>query len=87
MLIGRLPFCGTSAREVLIATVEHPVPRPRALRPDIEPAMERLLLTGLAKRPEDRFQTAAEFRRHLAAAAAGRVPRHARPCVTETCEP
>jgi diadenosine tetraphosphatase ApaH/serine/threonine PP2A family protein phosphatase len=49
--------------------------------------MERLVLTSLAKNPIDRFQTAEEFLRHLSAAAVGRIPDGARPCVTETGPP
>jgi serine/threonine-protein kinase len=87
MLIGRRPFRGDSIDQIISSTLDDAVPSPRALRPDITPEMERLVLTSLAKNPIDRFQTAGEFLRHLSAAAVGRIPENARPCVTETGPP
>jgi len=84
MLVGRRPFRGETIDEIISSTLNKPVPSPRALRPDLTPEMERLVLTSLAKDPKDRFQTAEEFLRHLAATAVGRIPDNARPCVTET---
>jgi hypothetical protein len=66
----------------MMATATEAVPQPSVLQPGISTAMERLILTSLAKEPGDRFQTAEEFIRHLTAAAVGRVPENARPCVT-----
>ncbi|MBW2278081.1 MAG: serine/threonine protein kinase [Deltaproteobacteria bacterium] len=87
MLVGRRPFRGDTVDEIITATLTKPIPSPRALRPDLTPAMERLVLTALAKNPDDRFQTAEEYLNHLSAAAVGRVPEHARPCVTEIGSP
>jgi len=82
MLVGRRPFQGDSPHETMMATATRPVPRPSALKPDISDAMERLVLTALAKNPSDRFQNTDEFVRHLSAAAVGRIPSDARPCKT-----
>jgi serine/threonine protein kinase len=87
MLTGRRPFTGGGYLEVMSQTVSRPVPRPTAVRPDISEAMERLVLTALAKDPIDRFQSADEFVRHLTAAAVGRVPDDARPCNTRVGMP
>jgi hypothetical protein len=82
MITGRRPFTGISPLEIMSHTVSKPVPRPSAFFPDISEAMERLILTALAKDPVDRFQTTDEFDHHLTAAAVGRVPDDARPCRT-----
>jgi serine/threonine-protein kinase len=68
LLTGRLPFTGRTVRELLEATVAQPAPPPRSLRPGISPALEELILRGLAKRPEERFASAAEFLARLEAA-------------------
>ena len=82
MIIGRRPFNGVTVHEIMMATATDPVPQPSALQPGISAAMERLIVTSLAKEPDDRFQTAEEFIRHLTAAAVGRIPENARPCQT-----
>jgi serine/threonine-protein kinase len=87
MLTGRRPFRGDTIDEIIAATISRPVPQPRALRSDISPAMERLVLTALAKNPDHRFYSADEFLRHLSAAAVGRIPDNARECLTETSPP
>jgi len=62
MLSGRPPFVGPTARSVITAHLSE-APRPLAeLRDDTPPALAAALATALAKAPEDRFQTAAEFR-------------------------
>ncbi len=78
MLCGRRPFVGSTPHEIMMATATKPVPRPTSIRGEISEAMERLVLTSLAKDPSERFQTADEFFRHLTAAAVGRVPNDAR---------
>jgi serine/threonine protein kinase len=82
MIVGRRPFNGVTVHEIMMSTATDPVPQPSAIQPGISAAMERLVLTSLAKEPNDRFQTAEEFLRHLTAAAVGRIPENARPCVT-----
>ncbi len=87
MLTGRRPFRGADAHEIMVATASKPVPRPRSLRPDISEAMERLLLSALAKDPDDRIRTAQDFLTDLAAAAVGRVPSDAPPVKTRVGVP
>jgi serine/threonine protein kinase/tetratricopeptide (TPR) repeat protein len=59
LLTGRPPFQGTSARALLSAhLVELPTPV-TALRPDTPPDVDGLILSLLAKAPEDRPPTAA----------------------------
>jgi len=68
MLTGRVPFDSPNDFDTMVAHVSKQVPRPSTMNPGIPPELERVVMTGLAKKPEDRFQTAAEFRAALLAA-------------------
>jgi tRNA A-37 threonylcarbamoyl transferase component Bud32 len=71
MLTGTVPFRGATPVAILYRHVrEAPVP-PRHLNPDVPPALEAICLKALAKRPEDRYQTAVEMREDLERARAG----------------
>jgi eukaryotic-like serine/threonine-protein kinase len=60
LLSGRLPFPGESIAECLVLRITgHPTPITEFL-PDLSPRLIQLLTKLLARRPEDRFQTAAE---------------------------
>jgi hypothetical protein len=62
MIAGLPPFSGPSAQAVMVA---HLTAQPRALRelrPDVPPEITQALERGMAKQPDQRFQTAAEFR-------------------------
>jgi Protein kinase domain/Ankyrin repeats (many copies) len=66
MLTGRLPFEGPSVA-VLHRIVHEEPPSPRQFRPDLDPALEAVILRALRKDPAERFADAREF-----AAALGR---------------
>jgi serine/threonine-protein kinase len=71
MLSGRPPFVGTTPRAVLAAHLSED-PRPvEELREDTPPALAEALARALAKAPEDRHQSAAEFRDSLPASPTG----------------
>jgi eukaryotic-like serine/threonine-protein kinase len=71
MLTGTVPFRGATPVAILYRHVrEDPAP-PRRLNPDVPPALEAVCLKALAKRPEDRYQTAVEMREDLQRARAG----------------
>ncbi len=61
VLTGRLPFEGDDYA-VRKGHVESPAPDPRIYRPDIPPELVNIIQKAMAKRPEDRFQTAEAFR-------------------------
>ncbi len=65
MLVGKPPFTGSSPTAVLYKHVYEAPPRPTALNPALLPGMEPVLLKGLAKKREDRFQKASDFARQL----------------------
>ncbi|HEY8812932.1 MAG TPA: serine/threonine-protein kinase [Candidatus Dormibacteraeota bacterium] len=69
---GRPPFEASPADGPFTLFAKHvqaPPPPPTVLRPDLDPALETIILKSLAKRPEDRYQTGAEFDRELSAIA------------------
>jgi serine/threonine-protein kinase len=71
MLTGRVPFAASAPSAIIVAHVNEAPAPPRTLRPDLPPAVERVVLDALAKRPEERPQTAAELARRLVAARTG----------------
>lgn len=83
LICGRLPFEGDTPSDILAATLSAPVVRPCRHVENLPPALERLVLTALARRPEDRYASAAEMLEVLGAAAVGRVHERARICRTE----
>jgi serine/threonine-protein kinase len=68
MLTARLPFVSDTPLGMVIKHVTEQPPRPSAVRPDVDPALEAICLKALEKNPADRFQTAAEMRVALLAA-------------------
>jgi serine/threonine protein kinase len=65
MSTGHLPFEGDNPLHVAIRQVRDPPPPPSVHRPDILPALERIILRALEKDPGARFQTAIELRSEL----------------------
>ena len=65
MLTGQRVFTGSTAYSVMNRQVQDP-PRPvRTIRPEVPAELERLLLTLLAKKPDDRPASAEAVYRHL----------------------
>jgi hypothetical protein len=64
MLTGRLPFEGPPLT-VLAKIVHEAPPPPHSLRPDLDPALEAIMLRALAKEYEARYQSAREFAQAL----------------------
>ena len=70
LLTGRLPFKGDSTIAVALLQIHEAPPLLGLLRADISPGIESVVQKALAKRPEERFQTAGEFSAAFAQAVA-----------------
>lgn len=68
MLLGEPPFDAETPLAILMKHVNDPLPLPRQRDAAIPIALERVVLKTLAKRPGDRYQTAAEMSKALCAA-------------------
>ncbi len=69
MLTGKVPFDADTPLAILMKHVNDPLPLPRSLNPEIAEALEQVALKSLAKRPEERYQSAAKMSQALTAAA------------------
>jgi WD40 repeat protein/tetratricopeptide (TPR) repeat protein/tRNA A-37 threonylcarbamoyl transferase component Bud32 len=70
MLTGRLPFEGPTL-EVIYKIAQETPPRPTQHRPDLDPALEGILLKALARRGQERYPGARAFGDVLGQWAAG----------------
>jgi serine/threonine protein kinase len=65
-LTGRPPFVWRKEAVVLQLHLTEPAPDVRSMRPDVPPDLASAISKALAKRPEERWQSAAEMREILA---------------------
>ncbi|HEY7198551.1 MAG TPA: Stk1 family PASTA domain-containing Ser/Thr kinase [Gaiellaceae bacterium] len=71
LLTGQVPFTGDSAIEIAMKHLNE-IPRPpSAIRPEITPELDQVVLRALAKNPEDRYQSADELQEDLDRVEAG----------------
>jgi tetratricopeptide (TPR) repeat protein/predicted Ser/Thr protein kinase len=56
MLTGRVPFSADTPYAVIHDHIYTPLPLPTTIKPDISPALERVVLKALAKEKDDRYQ-------------------------------
>ena len=59
LVVGRLPYDADMPLALVLKHINDPLPLPTALRPDLSPDIERVIVKALAKEPEDRYQTVA----------------------------
>ena len=67
MLTGRPPFTAPTPQEVMQKHLTEPPPDPRQFVPNLPQVLCDILAKALAKRPEDRYQTAEKFLAALSA--------------------
>ena len=65
MVTGRAPFTGQSALSAAIKRLKEAPPSPRVFRTELDPSWEQLILTLLARAPEERPASAGEVARKL----------------------
>jgi serine/threonine protein kinase len=70
MLAGHVPFTGDSPTAIMMKHIQEPPPSILDERTDLPEGVGPVVARALAKRPEDRFQTAGELALALAEAAA-----------------
>ncbi len=85
-LAGRLPFVSNTDYGLMEAHLHSAPPALGELEVKCPPVLEAILRRSIAKRPEDRFQSAEQFRDELAAVEAG-VPAGVRTAVPATAKP
>ncbi len=76
LVTGKLPFDGDSALSVAVKRLSEPPLDARKLVPDLPEPWSRALFTAMARRPEDRFASAAAF---IAALRGEKASRRRRP--------
>ncbi|WP_435008659.1 serine/threonine-protein kinase [Tundrisphaera lichenicola] len=72
VLTGQPPFAGESAFAIMMAHARDPVVPPSKIHPGIPEDLEKVILTALAKKPEERYPDARSMGRALAACQAAR---------------
>ncbi len=72
MLTGRTPFQGETPVAVAYQHISEAPVAPSSLNPAVTPAIDAVVLHALAKKKFDRYESAAQFRDALTAAAEGR---------------
>jgi PAS domain S-box-containing protein len=61
MVTGTQPYAGESPPQLILATVNDPVPSARTRNPELPPELDEVLFRALAKDPSDRQNTVMEF--------------------------
>jgi serine/threonine protein kinase len=61
MVTGRVPFDAETPLAVLLKQLQATLPLPSEVKPDVPPAVERVLLKALAKNREDRYASCQDF--------------------------
>ncbi len=61
LVVGQLPFMGSSMAAILYQVLNAAPPRPSVVNPQVPPAADEVLLRGLAKHPDDRYPSADTF--------------------------
>ncbi|HMQ54272.1 MAG TPA: serine/threonine-protein kinase, partial [Anaerolineae bacterium] len=55
MFTGQVPFTAQDPLDVALLHMTEPPPPPRAIRPELSPALEAVILKALAKKPAERY--------------------------------
>jgi serine/threonine protein kinase len=78
-LTGQPPFPVNTMEQIAVAHMLQPVPRPSELRDGVPAEMDQVIATGMAKDPDQRYQTAKDLAQAARAAMATPTP----PATTE----
>jgi len=61
LIVGQVPFSSPTPLAVIQDHINTPLPRPSQINPDIPPQLEKVLSKALAKKPNQRYNTANEM--------------------------
>jgi serine/threonine-protein kinase len=86
-LTGQRPYPGDSFEQLAAAHMWTPPPRPSSMRVDLPGNLDEVIATGMAKDPEQRYQSAKSFARAAKEAVTDPVPRSYRPSGTAPVAP
>lgn len=67
LLTGKYPFRGSNPYDTMRAIIHERVPPPSSVNPQLGPAIDQIVLRAMAKSPAQRFQSARDMQRALAA--------------------
>lgn len=65
LITGRKPFRADTPMATILKHITDPLPKPSQYVPDLPETVEMIIYKVMAKRPEDRYQSMAEFSRAL----------------------
>jgi serine/threonine protein kinase len=71
MLCGSVPYFGTTAASVMMMHLVNPVPQIFEKNNTLPPGIQAVLETAMAKKPDDRYQSAGEFAKAIQAVTTG----------------
>jgi serine/threonine-protein kinase len=86
MLTGHVPFTGDSATAIMLKHLQEPVPSVLTERKDLPPAVGEVVMRAMAKRREERQESAGDLAEALATAAQDAEPAAAANAVRSTGE-
>jgi serine/threonine kinase PknH len=84
-LTGQLPYPGNSLEPLVAGHLTGPVPRPTVLNPALPAGFDHVIARGMAKDPQQRYQTATQLATAARQALTGTLP--AEPWPTPTPQP
>jgi serine/threonine-protein kinase len=85
MLVGHVPFGGSSPTEIMLKQMQVSAPSVLDERPDLPPSVGRIVSRALAKHPDERYQRVGELVEDLSfAAASSSSPAETRPIISNT---
>lgn len=61
MLVGQTPYQAETPMAMALAHIKGDLPLPRTINPDLPAPLENVVLKAMARKPDDRYQTAAEM--------------------------
>ena len=69
MFVGHVPFSGASPTAIMLKHLQHPAPSILDERPDVPPAVAKVVARALEKRPENRYESIGQLVDDLTTAA------------------